>query len=77
LDVGSSDWVIFPGPEGYQADEAYFLHFIIHTIDTALAGHPDLDTGRFNAWITQRHEQVEHRKLVYMAHQLDFLGRVI
>jgi predicted O-methyltransferase YrrM len=78
LDAGSSDWVIFADPnDGYQADEAYFLHFIIHTIDTALAGHPDLDTGRFNAWITQRHEQIEQKKLVYITHQLDFLGRVI
>lgn len=76
LDVGSSDWVIFPGSDGYQADEAYFLHFIIHTIDTALAEHPDLDTEHFNAWITQRQEQIEHGKLVYMAHQLDFLGRI-
>ena len=76
LDAGSSDWVILPGPDGYQADEAYFLHFIIHTIDTALAGHPDLNTSRFNAWVAQRHEQIEQGKLVYIAHQLDFLGRV-
>jgi SAM-dependent methyltransferase len=76
LDAGSSDWVILPGPDGYQADEAYFLHFIIHTIDTALADHPDLDTDHFNAWVAQRHEQIEQRKLVYIAHQLDFLGRV-
>jgi hypothetical protein len=78
LDAGSSDWVIFAGPsDGYQADEAYFLHFIIHTIDTALARHPHLDTNHFNAWITQRHEQIEQGKLVYIAHQLDFVGRVI
>lgn len=77
LDVGSSDWVVYAGPEGYPADEAYFLHFIIHTVDTALKGHPDLDVARFADWIEQRHAQVEQGALVYIAHQLDFLGRVL
>jgi hypothetical protein len=76
MDVGSSDWVIFAGPNGYPGDEAYFLHFIIHTIDTALQGHPQLDPECFAAWIAHRHAQVEQGALVYIAHQLDFLGRV-
>lgn len=76
LDAGSSDWVVFAGATGYPADEAYFLHFILHTIRTALAGHPDLDAGRFAAWIEQRHAQVEQGTLVYIAHQLDVLGRL-
>ncbi len=77
LDVGSSDWVVFSGPEDYPAGVAYFLHFIIHTVDTALKGHPDLNAARFADWIDQRHAQVEQRVLVYIAHQLDFLGRVL
>ncbi len=77
LDVGSSDWVAFSRPEDYPADEAYFLHFIIHTVDTALKGHPDLDAARFADWIDQRHAQIEQGVLVYIAHQLDFLGRVL
>src|SRR5262245_54159044 len=76
LAAGSSDWVVFAGPNGYAADEAYFLHFIIHTMHTALAGHPDLDAERFTAWIAQRHAQVEQSTLVSIAHQLDVLGRV-
>ena len=76
LAAGSSDWVVFAGPNGYAADEAYFLHFIIHTMHTALAGHPHLDAERFAAWIAQRHAQVEQGTLVYIAHQLDLLGRV-
>ena len=76
LAAGSSDWVVFAGANGYPADEAYFLHFIIHTMHTALTGYPDLDAGRFTAWIAQRHTQVEQGTLVYMAHQLDVLGRV-
>jgi predicted O-methyltransferase YrrM len=76
LAAGSSDWVVFAGANGYTADEAYFLHFIIHTVHTALTGHADLDPGRFAAWIAQRHAQVEQGTLVYIAHQLDVLGRV-
>jgi predicted O-methyltransferase YrrM len=76
LAAGSSDWVVFAGPNGYAADEAYFLHFILHTMHTALRGQPDLDAERLTAWIAQRHTQVEQGTLVYIAHQLDVLGRV-
>ncbi len=76
LDAGSSDWVVFAGPSGYPADEAYFLHYIIQTVGSALAGRPELDPERFTAWIRERHAQVAQGRLVYIAHQLDFLGRV-
>jgi SAM-dependent methyltransferase len=76
LDAGSSDWVVFAGANGYPEDEAYFLHHIIHTIHTALNGHPDLDTKLFASWTRERHNQVQKGTLVYIAHQLDFLGRV-
>jgi SAM-dependent methyltransferase len=73
--AGSSDWVVFPARDSYPADEAYFLHFIIHTIHQALHGHPQLETTHFEAWIAQRHAQIESRELVYIAHQIDFLGK--
>lgn len=76
LDVGASDWVVFPGPRGYPHDEAYFLHHILDTIHHALQGHPELDASRFERWIAERHAQVEQYELVYIAHQLDFVGRV-
>jgi hypothetical protein len=75
LDAGGSDWVVFAGAKGYPADEAYFLHDIIHTIDLVLTGHPHLDAERFGAWVAQRHAQIEQGVLVYIAHQLDVLGR--
>ncbi len=75
LAAGASDWVVCPVNGGYEADEAYFLHFIINTVASALAGHPALDQDRFGQWIEQRHAQIEAGQLVYIAHQLDFLGR--
>jgi SAM-dependent methyltransferase len=76
LAAGASDWVVFPGPEGYPGDEAYFLHHIVHTIHGALRDHPELDAGRFADWIAGRHVQVEREELVHIAHQVDILGRV-
>lgn len=75
LAAGSSDWVVYAGKDGYPGDEAYFLHFIIKTIHRALASHPDLDQAHFASWIAQRHKQIETGSLVYIAHQLDFVGR--
>ncbi|MCK5314410.1 MAG: methyltransferase [Anaerolineales bacterium] len=77
LDAGASDWIIFPGQDGYQKDEAFFLHFIIHTIHNALSGHPELDHAQFEAWVSKRHSQVERAELVFIAHQLDFVGRYL
>jgi SAM-dependent methyltransferase len=76
LAAGSSDWVVHPGPEGYLADEAYFLHFIIHTVAGALAGHPQLPEDRFRDWVERRHRQIEKGQLHYLARQLDFLGYI-
>jgi hypothetical protein len=76
LAAGSSDWVVFAGANGYPADEAYFLHDIINTIGTALTGHPRLDAERLRTWEAQRHAQIDQCALVYIAHQLDVLGRV-
>lgn len=78
LDAGSSDWVVFAGPGGYPADEAYFLHFIVETMRGALIDHPALAGRReqFMAWIAQRHRQIEASALVYIAHQLDFVAVV-
>jgi len=67
---------VFAAPEGYPGDEEFFMHFIVHTIGSALEDHPGLDRKKFSEWIETRHAQVEQGRLVYIAHQLDFLGRV-
>jgi hypothetical protein len=51
------------------------LHYIIHTIATALENRPELDRRRFAEWVEERHRQVERGKMVYIAHQIDLLGR--
>jgi SAM-dependent methyltransferase len=74
--AGSSDWVVFPGPDGYPGDEASFLHSIIETIGRALHQHPDLDPDRFEHWLARRHRQIDAAELIYIAHQLDVMGYI-
>lgn len=74
LAAGSSDWVVFPIRGAYPGDEAYFLHHILDTVRTALAGSDALDAAAFDAWVRARHAQVERGELIYIAHQLDVFG---
>ena len=77
LAAGSSDWVVFADRDGYRNDEAYFLHFIVDTVRAALERHPQLALCRaeFLAWIERRHAQIDRGELIYIAHQLDFVGQ--
>lgn len=76
LAAGGSDWVVFANPdEGYPADEKYFLQFIVETMHRALEKHPALNEAQFERWIARRQEQIEAGELIYIAHQLDFVGR--
>lgn len=76
LAAGSSDWVVFAQDGHYPADEAYFLHHILHFFEGSLHNHPQLDPQQLTAWLAERHAQIERGELVYIAHQLDMLGRV-
>jgi SAM-dependent methyltransferase len=76
LAAGRSDWQVWPGPGGYSEDEAYFLHFIIHTIHEALKGHSQMEGRTLEDWSAARHHQIERAELTYIARQWDYLGRV-
>jgi hypothetical protein len=77
LAAGSSDWVVFPGSAGYPGDEAYFLHHILHFFEQSLTGHPELPGSQLSAWLATRRTQIETRELIYLAHQLDFVGKIV
>lgn len=73
---GSSDWVVFPVAGRYPADEALFLHFIVDTMHGALHTDPAIAGAEFERWIAARHAQIERGELIYIAHQLDFMGSI-
>jgi hypothetical protein len=76
LAAGASDWVVHAVNGKYPADEAYFLHFILHFFEESLTGHAELDAGAFANWLKERRAQIELGELVYIAHQMDFLAKV-
>ncbi|HKE20496.1 MAG TPA: class I SAM-dependent methyltransferase, partial [Kofleriaceae bacterium] len=76
LAAGGADSVVHPCGGRYPGDEAVFLHHIIDTIDAELRGHPQLDAAAFAGWLAERHRQIDDATLVYIAHQVDFFGRV-
>lgn len=76
IEAGGSDWVVFAGAHGYLHEEAYFLHYIVETLRAALENCRELDQSRLRDWIARRHQQIEEGTLVYIAHQLDVVGRV-
>ena len=75
--AGSSDWVVHAGPDGnYPGDEAYFLRSILDTIQNALRNRQDrMDPADLADWLAERRRQLAAGDLVYIAHQLDFVGR--
>ncbi len=77
LAAGSSDWVVSAGPDGnYPGDEAYFLRSILNTIRDALRNRQDrVEPADLADWLAERGRQLAAGELVYIAHQLDFVGR--
>jgi SAM-dependent methyltransferase len=77
LAAGSSDWVVSAGPDGsYPGDEAYFLRSILSTIQNALRGRQHgVEPADLADWLAVRGRQLAAGELVYIAHQLDFVGR--
>jgi SAM-dependent methyltransferase len=75
--AGSSDWVVHAGPDGtYAGDEAYFLRSILNTIQNALRNRQDrVEPADLADWLAERGRQLAAGELVYIAHQLDFVGR--
>jgi SAM-dependent methyltransferase len=75
VEAGSSDWLVFADDTGYHADEAYFLQYILGFVEESLSGHPELKHQEFSRWMGTRYRQVLTGELVYIAHQIDVLGR--
>lgn len=75
--AGSSDWVVLPRSGRYPADEAYFLHHILHFFETSLTGRAEIDPARLAAWLDRRHAQIDAGELIYIAHQIDVCGYLL
>ncbi len=75
LAVGASDWVVHPLPDGsYPGDEAEFLGHILDTVEAGLRQQPEISDSELDSWLSLRRAQVAQGDLLYIAHQLDFVG---
>src|SRR5204863_2669880 len=63
LAAGSSDWVVHSDGTRYEADEAYFLHHIIYTLESELLQHAELDPSAVRQWALDRHGLIERAEL--------------
>jgi hypothetical protein len=77
LAAGSSDWVVSACPgRNYPDDEAYFLRSILNAFQNALGNGEDrVEPADLADWLAVRGRQLAAGELVYIAHQLDFVGR--
>jgi hypothetical protein len=77
LAAGSSDWVVSARPDrNYPDDEAYFLRSILNAFQNALGnGEERVKPADLADWLAVRGRQLAAGELVYIAHQLDFVGR--
>jgi SAM-dependent methyltransferase len=73
LEIGSSDWIVYPRGGGYPEDEAFFLQFLLSTIERAVRGR--VEPATIERWISERRRQLASAELFYCVHQLDALAR--
>ena len=73
LEIGSSDWIVHPTGDGYLDDEAFFLEFLLNTIEGAVRDR--VERASLEAWLGDRRRQLASADLVYCAHQVDVLAR--
>jgi predicted O-methyltransferase YrrM len=73
LEIGGSDWIVHAAEGGYPGDEAFFLRYLLRTIEGAVRHR--LQPSILNAWIEERRRQLDSFDLFYSAHQLDVLAR--
>lgn len=76
ISAGSSDWVVYPDRNGYSDDVSYFLHHIIHLVSNSVERSDQISSEKLERWTEIRHQQIENEELIYIAHQMDLLGKV-
>lgn len=75
LAAGSSDWIVHPRDGIYQGDEAFVLHTLLDMVESSVGRRSGLDSRRLSEWIETRRHQIEAGELIFLAHQIDVVGR--
>ncbi len=72
IDVGSSDWIVFPRYGKYVPEEKYFLRCILEMINQSISGR-ELD-NILEKWLSERQREIANGELIFIAHQIDIAG---
>ena len=75
LAAGSSDWIVLPRDGIYPGDEAFVLHTLLDMVESSVGRRAALDSRRLSGWIETRRQQIEAGELIFLAHQIDVVGR--
>lgn len=73
--AGPSDWIVFPGENGYTNDEETLVEAILDTMENALTNQGEIGEQDLTFWLNQRRRQLKEHQLIFLAHQLDVCGR--
>jgi SAM-dependent methyltransferase len=74
VSLGTSDWVICPRQGQYPKEERHVLQSIVNFVAQALRGCSELAPEEIDFWIRERRRQLENGELIFVAHNIDFLG---
>ena len=72
LAAGSSDWVIHPKKAQYSAEETFFLHTIVETVERQLV-KTNNPPHVLATWALLRHRQIDAGEVSFLARHLDLL----
>ncbi len=75
LEIGSSDWVVFPRRGVYIDSDKEFLAHILHFVEGELKKSNAVGPDVARAWIKSRQTQLDNNQLMLLVHQLDLLGQ--
>ena len=75
LEAEPSDWILFAGEAGFSRAESAFLRAILGFVEAELRDHPELNSERFEWWLTERRRQLAEEELIFLTHQIDILAQ--
>jgi hypothetical protein len=73
--AGSSDWIVLPSAGAYPEGEALVLGTMLDMVEESVGRRRAIDPQRFTQWMEARRRQLENGELIFLAHQIDVVGR--
>ncbi len=76
LEIGSSDWIVFPRAGQYVDKDAAFLSHMLRFVAGELEKSNSISQDVAQTWTETRQQQLDKQQLMLLVHQIDLLGQV-